>query len=176
MEDEFEYNYIDDEGEYGYAEGDICNRDGCDGEIEFNQPEESCSCHINPPCSVCTTPHEYCPKCGWDAQEEDRLYHENLMKDWDDNPERLKYYEEQAILREQVMKDFENNISNLEFKSDKLDYRSESHTHFSMKFKGMFPLGMTRDEIAKVINSTFGGRFTYFDEKNGRFEYIGYTD
>ena len=56
--------------EIGYLEGERCNRDGCCGIIEAYPKEGCCSCHINSPCSYCTTPTEYCPICGWDAREE----------------------------------------------------------------------------------------------------------
>lgn len=56
--------------EEGYLKGEVCNRDGCKGVIEEGYKEGGCSCHINPPCSYCTTPSEYCPECGWDAYEE----------------------------------------------------------------------------------------------------------
>lgn len=54
----------------GYLEGEICNRDGCDGVIKEKKPE-NCSCHISPPCGACTTPREYCDKCDWRAIDED---------------------------------------------------------------------------------------------------------
>lgn len=54
--------------EYGKEEGDVCNRDGCDGVIEWSKPD-NCSCHINPPCSSCLETYLLCPKCGWDDEE-----------------------------------------------------------------------------------------------------------
>lgn len=56
----------------GYLEGERCNRHGCNGIIDAHEKEGSCSCHLNPPCSYCTTPSEFCPKCEWDALEEQR--------------------------------------------------------------------------------------------------------
>lgn len=56
----------------GYVEGEICNRNGCTGRIEAHEKEGGCTCFINPPCSYCSTPSEYCPECDWDAQEEKR--------------------------------------------------------------------------------------------------------
>ena len=45
-----EEEYVDlAEGDYGYEEGDVCNRDGCRGIIEIEEPEV-CGCHNNPPC------------------------------------------------------------------------------------------------------------------------------
>lgn len=53
----------------GYADGDTCNRNGCDGIIVFNEPE-GCSCHISPPCSACENAGSSCPKCGWEDRED----------------------------------------------------------------------------------------------------------
>lgn len=56
----------------GIEEGETCNRDGCQGRIEY-LPDESagcCSCHINPPCSYCTSTKPECPICGWRQEEE----------------------------------------------------------------------------------------------------------
>lgn len=54
----------------GYEEGEVCGRDGCDGIIEEHDIDGGCSCHINPPCSYCTTPKEFYPVCGWEAADE----------------------------------------------------------------------------------------------------------
>ena len=56
--------------ENGVFENEICNRNGCDGVIEAYEKEGCCSCHISAPCGYCTTQTEYCPKCGWSAEEE----------------------------------------------------------------------------------------------------------
>lgn len=52
----------------GTGEGETCGRDGCDGVIRWQQPE-NCSCHINPPCSECESLTLECPKCGWELEE-----------------------------------------------------------------------------------------------------------
>lgn len=54
--------------------GEQCNRNGCKGVIEEYEKKGSCSCHINPPCSYCTTLSEYCPECGWSAEDEQNEY------------------------------------------------------------------------------------------------------
>jgi len=56
----------------------------------------------------------------------------------------------------------------------KIDYRNYSHTHFSMIKEGVYPEGTTMEEVRKVVEGTFGGRFEYFG--NGKFKYIAYTD
>lgn len=47
----------------GLEPGDICNRAGCVGVI--NYPEGDCSCHISPPCGYCTEAELCCDECGW---------------------------------------------------------------------------------------------------------------
>lgn len=59
--------------ELGYLEGEICNRDGCQGVIKEGDKDRSnggCSCFINPPCSYCMQDTHYCPKCDWSAADE----------------------------------------------------------------------------------------------------------
>lgn len=58
----------------------------------------------------------------------------------------------------------------------KIDWKSKSHTHFSMIKKGCFPKGTSREEVRKQVDGTFGGRFTHWDENSCEFEFIAYTD
>lgn len=60
----------------GLLKGEKCNRNGCKGIIEEGEKDGCCSCHINPPCGYCTIQTEYCPVCGWSAEEEQREYEE----------------------------------------------------------------------------------------------------
>lgn len=55
---------------YGYFKTEKCNRNGCEGIIEENPVQTSCTCFINPPCSHCVNSRSYCPDCGWDGYEE----------------------------------------------------------------------------------------------------------
>lgn len=50
----------------GYLKGETCNRGGCQGTI-IHEPEGSCYCFSNPPCSYCTDDSQYCDTCGWEA-------------------------------------------------------------------------------------------------------------
>lgn len=54
----------------GTEEGDICNRKECDGVIEEKDTEESCSCHIDPPCKKCVDDRAFCPACDWEGDYE----------------------------------------------------------------------------------------------------------
>lgn len=64
--------------ENGVFNGEKCNRNGCIGIIKEEEKKGCCSCHINPPCSYCTTQTEYCPICGWSADEDQREYEQTL--------------------------------------------------------------------------------------------------
>mgnify|MGYP001176802239 FL=1 len=66
----------------GFLEGDVCNRLGCSGVIEVQEKEGCCNCHINAPCSYCTTQTEYCPKCGWSAEEEQHSYEDECRQQY----------------------------------------------------------------------------------------------
>lgn len=56
----------------------------------------------------------------------------------------------------------------------KIDWHSFSHTHASMIKRGVYPEGVTIQEVMEKVKGTFGGRFTQFG--NGHFEYVAYTD
>ena len=55
----------------GIEEGDKCNRDKCEGKMEWERQDEygGCSCHINPPCSSCTNQILTCTKCGFEVDD-----------------------------------------------------------------------------------------------------------
>ncbi len=50
----------------GTEEGELCNRDGCQGTMEYPLAE-NCSCHINPPCSSCTSVLLTCTECHFEV-------------------------------------------------------------------------------------------------------------
>ena len=132
---------------HGFYEGEDCGRDGCDGIIE-DRPVEGCSCHINPPCSACTSPAEFCPVCDWEAEDDP-------IPSYQHPP--VKPYEPKPL------------------DTTKIDWRCHPHTHFTMIRRGCHPKGTTRKEVLEEIGEgTFGGRFNYFTDTS--FEYIAYTD
>jgi len=59
-------------------------------------------------------------------------------------------------------------------KPDGLKWTSSSHTGSSMIKEGEYPEGMTKEEVQKWIDGTFGGRFDSF--AFGKFKFIAYTD
>jgi hypothetical protein len=152
----------------GYCKGDLCNRDGCNGIIDEHEKEGGCSCHINPPCGYCTTSTEYCPKCEWDGREEQMEHEYVAAKNTD-----VEYWQKQQ-------REFEERRNKLqaqmrgELPVEKFDYENLGHTHFSMVKQGVYPNGMTREEVLSKVNGTFGGRFEYFGEN--KFKFIAYTD
>ena len=137
----------------GMTEGDVCNRNFCKG-IIGRHPSYNCSCHINPPCGSCTSPRGYCITCGWEEADDEIIndYVVNVNKDtgnyrmWYPRP----------------------------LDTSKIDWRSKEHTHFSMIKEGCYPEGTTMEQVRKVVDGTFGGRFLSFD--NGNFEFVAYTD
>lgn len=132
-----------------YEEGDRCPEKDCGGKLEY--PEvENCSCHINPPCSACTDIVLTCQQCGWEEDAPDYTY-----------------------IR------VGPGIAQREYKprpldKTKIDYRSKPHSGASMLKEGVYPEGTTQSEVRKVVDGTFGGRFTKFG--NGKFKFIAYTD
>ena len=141
----------------GYLKGEICNRGGCLGIIEEHELDGGCSCHINPPCSYCTTSREYCPECDWDGREEQV----KLKKEQSKKRTAIEFYKVRTI------SDLDRN---------KIDYLNLAHTNFSMIKKGVFPKGTTIDEVRERVKGSFGGRFKIFDEDRCEFEYVAYTD
>jgi len=75
----------------GYKEGETCNRNGCNGTIQFSEETKSdnCSCHISAPCSGCVASrgeYFYCDSCKYesttdeDCSEYVKLYNELYAK------------------------------------------------------------------------------------------------
>jgi hypothetical protein len=136
---------------FGYLEGDTCGREGCSGVI-VTDPVRNCSCHLYAPCSQCTEDRNRCPECEWQGKDEvivnDYRCHEvnGVLKSWEPRP----------------------------LDPTKIDWRSASHTHFSMIKEGVYPPTATMSDVLEKVKGTFGGRFEYFH--NGKFKYIAYTD
>lgn len=141
--------------EHGFLEGETCGRNGCAGVIAERATETGCSCHINPPCSHCTTPREYCPFCDWDA-EDDTVMEEG-----------------------RITFDLGHGFVHVERKPrvldrSKIDYVIQTHSNSSQKVVGVYPPGTTQEEVRKLVDGTFGGRFEKFS--GGDFVFIAYTD
>jgi hypothetical protein len=147
---------------YGFEEETTCRRDGCDGVISSRRPD-NCSCHISPPCSACTAPRNFCPKCGWEEADEVKV-------------ERINDY----VVKTDKTTGAHRSWTPRPLDPTKIDWHSKSHTNSSMIKEGVYPEGTTREELIKRIDGTFGGRFEYHYPpecgKPGRFKYIAYTD
>lgn len=139
--------------EFGFGEGETCNRRDCMGIIAIH-PVEGCSCHISPPCGSCTAPRAYCQKCEW--QEKD----DQILDDFVVNLNPAT-----GVYRTWTPRPLD---------PSKLDWHSKSHTHFSMIKEGVYPETMSQEEVEAQVKGTFGGRFDYF--KDGKFKYVAYTD
>ena len=143
---------------FGYAEGDVCNRyefvgPYCKGVIQTH-PSEGCSCHINPPCSSCTAPRNFCPVCEWE-EKNDMPFNDHIVN-VDPKTGVFKHYEWRKL------------------DNSKIDWHSKEHTSSSMIKEGVYPAGTTQDEVRKLVDGTFGGRFEHFGK--GHFKFIAYTD
>lgn len=161
-------------GNIGYLKGEICNRDGCKGIIEEHDTEGCCSCHINPPCSYCTTSREYCSVCSWDGREEQIAHEKAITESYTSAGAIGSFYnsKEVNVYRENVIKMMDGKMP----RPNTLMYIDEGHTHFTMIKKGIFPVYMTKDQLVDKIKGTFGGRFVGLNMQTGVFKYIAYTD
>lgn len=139
----------------GYAEGDVCNRNGCVGEID-SHPSENCSCHIHPPCGSCTSPRNFCPVCDWQEKDDPLVVMEVTKYGlWGNDFSPVAH-------KKRVLD------------PTKIDYTIEGHTNSSQKCIGVYPEGATSKEVEQRVKGTFGGRFERFG--GGHFTYIAYTD
>mgnify|MGYP000208557102 CR=1 FL=1 len=138
-------------------EGDECGVTGCTGHYQFvtDHKDASCSCHINPPCAKCTDQHLECDTCG------DEI-HEDRMNDF--------------VMQVTPRQDAYVAWKPRELDRTKIDWHSLSHTHFTMIKRGVFPIGTAKAVVLEKVKGTFGGRFNYFREDTGDFEYVAYTD
>lgn len=143
----------------GFCEGERCHRDGCQGVIEI-EPVENCSCHISPPCSACTAPRAFCPECDW--HEKDEPGPDLAPTDKAD----VDHWAAWRVKQER--------LASLPLDNTKVSWRSKSHSSCSMIKEGVYPEGMTMEQVRKEVDGTFGGRFERFG--GGAFKFIAYTD
>lgn len=141
---------------FGYTDGDVCGRGfpTCKGVIEPAPTTRDCSCHVSPPCSACTDREFYCPVCGYESAN-DHVFND-YVTNVDPKSGVYKCWELRPLDR------------------TKLDWHSHEHTNSSMIKRGVYPPGMTAEQVRTQIDGTFGGRFTRFE--NGEFEFVAYTD
>lgn len=120
----------------GTKKGEMCNRNGCTGIIEEGEKEGCCSCHINPPCSYCTAQTEYCPVCGWSAEDEQNEYLKEYAKN--QTPVTYQYKSDEQLFNE--------------LKDGEFGYiRVVSGGHTIVRLKGKHP-NMTSGEIYAKLN------------------------
>lgn len=141
--------------EFGHLDGETCWRNGCQGVIA-EHPVENCSCHISPPCGACTEPREYCPECDWRARDDHGEFNDLTVKYADRAKGIFETWKPRPL------------------DPRKIDYHIKAHTNASQICEGVYPEGTTREEVARLVRGTFGGRFVYFE--NGKFKYIAQTD
>jgi hypothetical protein len=136
----------------GTEEGEVCGRNGCAGHIEYTKPD-NCSCHISPPCHACTSTYLHCPDCDWEAKQ-------YVLND----------YVVTKNTKSQVYEAWKPRPLD----PTKVDWHNKSHSNSSMIKEGVYPEGASMDDIRKLVDGTFGGRFEYFG--GGKFKFIAYTD
>jgi len=138
--------------EIGIETGELCNRKGCLGIIQETENERGCSCHINPPCSGCTTDRHYCPVCEWAAIDE---------------------IDEMSPIKPNYKKTYKvRTLADLD--KTKISWIIKGRTHFSQICEGVYPPNTTPAEVREKVKGTFGGMFEHF--KDGYFKFIAYTD
>lgn len=141
--------------EHGYSKGEKCNRDGCQGIINEHSAEGCCSCHINPPCSYCTTARGYCPECDWDGRDEQMQYEKSITE---------MYYATEffglSVYHSKGAETYRSRVVDMIAgklpRPNCLMYLDKGHTHFSMIKEGVFPECMSVDELVKEVKGTFG--------------------
>ena len=148
----------------GETIGETCNRNNCVGIIQELE-KNSCSCHINPPCSSCETDRNYCPECDWSGLEDQQNYAKNTSVS-----SFLSEIADQYTKKNQLLQ----NKMNGNLPITDIDYRIKEHTHSSQICEGVYPKEATRSDVEQKVKGTFGGRFEYFN--NSKFKYIAYTD
>lgn len=143
---------------YGYSEGEICNRNNCKGVIEQYE-KEGCSCHISPPCSACVADRNYCPICEWSGEEEQNEYQKKISNAYKEQPQ--KEYKVKTL----------SDLCN-----SKIDYISTFGGYYNYTYEGVYPEGTTLEEVKKAIGwyDYFGGKVYSFG--NGKFKIKKYTD
>lgn len=82
---------------YGEADGEKCNRNGCEGTMEAIRKGDGCSCHIHPPCSWCFYDEAVCNVCNHSTNDPDpkpkQLKTWYVYQTFDDVPEKdIKYF------------------------------------------------------------------------------------
>ncbi len=158
------------EGTVGYCKGEVCNRNGCLGVIDEHEKEGSCSCHIHPPCSYCTTDTSYCPKCNWEPADDINPVDPEIQR------KNQEYYRKENERFQAARELFYEKYNGTEPITE-LEMRTESHTHFSQKVIGIFPPNTeTQATLLPKIIGTFGGRWEGFNPTRGSFSFIAYTD
>ena len=142
--------------DFGYSEGDVCARDGCQGVIALEQAKD-CSCHISAPCWNHENADMHCNDCGWRAAD-DPLCVREISSISMGGP--VPYIETKPRVLDPT----------------KIDWVAKLHTNSSMIKEGVFPIGMPSEDVEKEVRGTFGGRFERFNKETGHFKYIAYTD
>ena len=143
--------------EKGLIEGEICNRDNCNGVMKMIEDGSCCSCHINPPCSHCVDAIFACSDCGHETEPPAKSI-TNIKpktKPW---------------MRSKTTQEVFDGLS-----GEKFDYVTIAGKYYWMEYKGKYPPGMTSKEVLESFNTCFGYKWIA-RPANGQFHLKVYTD
>ena len=127
----------------------------CDGVLVF-PPVENCSCHINPPCSECTSIRLTCLACGW---------MEEVVS--------VETYRALGPVCEVVTTHPSHEFGN---GARIFDWDYDSRSGSSMTYHGKLKGDVSPDDIIRFFGEgTFGHRGPSFF-KDGTFAYVKITD
>lgn len=148
-----------------WEEGNKCPNLDCTGHIVIDYPDGGCSCHINAPCSRCTSSFLVCDTCGEKEPEDDYL-HVPVMA----------YRSIGMGITELYCKNPSKDLGNCK---RIYDYDYDSSSGSTMVYKGKYEGPVTPQDIIDALGvGTFGkrGPFLTGDKIRGSFTYTKITD
>lgn len=143
--------------DYGLIEGDICNREGCNGVMSLQETDTQCSCHINPPCSHCVDATYSCNVCEFET-EKPEIDEPSSNKPIPDIYRRLP----DSVLFDRLP-------------DNEFGYITIAGEYYWMEYKGKYPQGMPAKDIVAKFNTCFGYKWLKIP-KDGTFHIKVYTD
>lgn len=142
-----------------FEEGGDCPE--CEGRLFF-PPVQGCSCHINPPCSACTSNGLQCDTCDWEEPEyiepkqtqSERDAWAKWIEEWEEARERGHTFPHGGRI---------------------FNIRHDGSSGSTMVFNGEYEGPVTEKDIFSYLgDGTFGHRGPSLF--NGRFSYTKITD
>lgn len=148
-----------------WEEGNKCPNADCSGHIVIDYPDGGCSCHINPPCSRCTSSFLVCDTCGEQEPEDETTYVPVIA-----------YRSIGMGIVESYCKNPSKDLGN---GKRIYDYDYDSSSGSTMAYKGKYEGPVKPQDIIDALGTgTFGhrGPFLCGDKVRGSFTYTKITD